>query len=173
MTFPHHSPPLKHWLSNLAKSRFNLQHCLILPLNNNSPLLHQLLLCLNPKIHNPQHSISLLTLNRSHMPLPPLRLLLVPHWLRINPHNSRTTLKHPLINIRLSLERKVSRANHTRPVQPDHITRLHIGHQKRQTEVIARRHEVGLCMDVRGDIMRSLRGEVGEELEEGACDFQG
>lgn len=28
-------------------------------------------------------------------------------------------------------------------------------------------------MDVRGDVVRSLRGEVREELEKGACDFQG
>lgn len=39
--------------------------------------------------------------------------------------------------------------------------------------MVARGHEVGLRVDVRGDVVRSLRGEVREELEEGACDFQG
>ena len=146
--------------------RLNLQLRLMLTtLNNHRSILQQLLHRLDLDIHNPQQRIPMLTPHRLHMTLSPLGLLLDPHRLRINPHNPSPTLKHPLINIRRPLEREIPRTQHRRPVKPNHIPRLHIGHQERQPHVVARGEEVGFCVQVRADVVRVLRREVRELVQ--------
>lgn len=115
----------------------------------------------------------MLTPHGLNMPLPPLSLLLEMHRLRINPHNPRPTLEQSLIDIRRPLKREIARPEQTRPVQPDDVPRLDVGHQKGQTELVTGGHEVGSSVQVHGDVVHSLGCEVRQHLEEGARDFQG
>lgn len=108
-----------------------------------------------------------------HVASSPLRLLGDAQGLGLNAHDPDTALEQPLIEVLCSsLEGEITRTQHGRPVEAKDIARFDLGHQEGQTELIACSEQVGFVVKVGRDEVRLLRGEVGEQFEEGLGHFQ-
>jgi hypothetical protein len=159
---------------NLRLNTLTLQRLLILPQT------------LNLQLANLQHGKPHLTKHMLRMPLPPLRLLLHAHRLRLNPHNPRPSRKQPLIQIvnLLSvvcgpldglggLEGVVARANVGGAVEPEHIAGGDVGHEEGQADGVAFCDEVGPPVDVDGHVVRGLRVQQRQEGADGGREVLG
>ncbi len=165
------------------------KHLTLQPLSSHQSLQNQLLWpslqLLQPldlDLHDPQHRIAMLTAYMFLLPLPPLGLDLLHHGPTVHAHHTRPTLKEPVVQvIRLAgppavvvfrrvgagLEGVVARAEQGGAVQPQDVPRLDAVHVEGQAQRVAFREEVGEAVDVGGDVVGSLRGQVEEQLLEG------
>lgn len=106
-------------------------------------------------------------------PLPPLGLDLLHHGPAIHRHDPGATLKQPLVQIiRLpgplavvalrgvgaGFEGVVARAEQGRAVQPEHVAGGDAVHVEGEPQGVALREQVGEPVDVRGYVVRLLRG---------------
>jgi hypothetical protein len=166
-----HALPLSH---HLRLTPLTLQRPLILPQT------------LNLQLTNLEHRKPHLTKHMLRMPLPPLRLLLHAHRLRLNPHNPRPGRKQPLIQIVNllgvigspldglgGLEGVVARPNVGGAVEAQDVAGGDVGHQEGQADGVAFCDEVGPPVDVEGHVVRGLRVQQRQEGADGGREVLG
>lgn len=106
----------------------------------------------------------MLTRHSLAAPVPALRLDLHSQRLGLRTEHSSTALKVFLIDIRLALERIITRTKNARAVQPEDIAWQDTGHLEGQADLVALCNEIGESVNVRGDIVRRLSAKEGQEL---------
>lgn len=115
----------------------------------------------------------MLARNLLHMTPSPLRLLRDAQRLRLETHHPDPALKQPLIKVLVAaLERELTRTEHRRPVKPKDIARFYLGHEEWQTQLVTLGKQVGSVVEMGGNVVRLLRGEVRQHVEEGLRHFQ-
>lgn len=79
----------------------------------------------------------MLALRLTLSPLPPLRLNLDPQRFRLSPQDSRTALKHSLVDVGGALQGVISATDDAGTIQAQHISGKNTGHLERQTNLVA------------------------------------
>ena len=156
----------------------------ILRLTLQRPLI--LLQTLHLQLANLEHGKPHLTKHMLGMPLPPLRLLLHAHRLRLNPHHPRPSREQPLVQIEDllgvvrgpldglgRLEGVVARANVGGAVEAQDVAGGDVGHQEGQADGVAFCDEVGPPVDVDGHVVRGLRVQQRQEGADGGREVLG
>lgn len=138
-------------------------------------LLVKLLWCLHLQLANSQDRVSMLTPHRLHLSVPPLRLFLEAHRLRLDTYNGGPALIQPLVNIRGlvgsgfpvevgRLKGEVARAQDGGTVETEDVSREDTRHLERQAHAVAERDKVGTPVDVDSDVVGGLGAQEREEL---------
>lgn len=143
----------------------------------------QFLQALNPHPHYPQDGIPVLAPHVLLPPLPSLGLDLYHHRSTVHADYSGPTLKEPLVYIvRLpgplaivglrradpGFEGVVARAEQRGAVEPQHVAGGDAVHVEGEAEDVAFGEQVGEAVNVGGDVVWFLGGQVGEELLDGS-----
>lgn len=105
----------------------------------------------------------MLTPNGLLLPAPPLLLHLEPHRLALDAQHRRRAVEQPLVQVGGAAERQVAAAEDRGAGQAEYGAGNDARHAEGEADVVARRHEVGIAVDVDGRVVGGLGGQDGEE----------